>query len=144
MRKLLQVLIGAIALVAIVLGAVSFAKASSEAGRVSAAHGQIAELRSELATLRSDLLETKSAVTSAKSELTIVSSEVAKTNKSEKLGYCVEYFTPQDGNVLSYNAATDNDDYTNVVGLVEGIFTPQLVNGVWQCQGGGTFVPLAD
>ena len=44
---------------------------------------------------------------------------------------------------MSYNVPTGNKDYTDVYGLVENISTPQLVNGVWECPGGGTFVPLA-
>jgi len=143
MKKFLLMLTGAVALVAIVLGAMSFAKASSEATRASGLSGQVATLRSEVAALRSEVHSTSSAVTLTKSQLAVVGSEVAKTSRGTKLGYCVEYFTPQDGNVLSYNAVTGNDDYTNVFGLVEGVSTPQLVNGVWQCEGGGTFVPLA-
>ena len=143
MRKFLLVLTGLVALAAIALGAASFAKSSSDATRASALRGQLDGLRSELATPRSDLHTTSSALASAKSELAGVRSEVAKTSKGTKLGYCVQYFTPQDGNIMSYNVPTGNKDYTDVYGLIENISTPQLVNGVWECPGGGTFVPLA-
>ena len=143
MRKFLLVLTGLVALAAVALGAASFAKASADATSASALRGQLDGLRSELTALRSDLHTTKSALASAKSELAGVRSEAAKTSKGTKLGYCVQYFTPQDGNIMSYNMSTGNDDYTNVYGLVENISTPQLVNGVWQCLDGGTFVPLA-
>jgi len=143
MRKFLWMLMGVVTLVAVVLGAVSFAKASSEATRASGLSEQVATLRSEVATLRSAEHRTQSAVRLAESELAVVGSEVAKTSRGTKLGYCVEYFSPQDGNIVSYNTVTGNNDYTDVAGLVESLFTPQLINGVWQCPGGGTFVPLA-
>ena len=143
MKRFLLALIGLVALAAIILGVASFAKATSEANAISHTHGQVASLRTELATLRNKLRTTESALTSARSEISVVSSEVTKTSRSTKFGYCVEYFTPQDGNVMSYNTTTGNNNYTEVYGLVEDIFTPELTNGVWQCPGGSTFVPLA-
>lgn len=143
MRKALLALIGALAAVAVVLGAVAFAKASSGTSTASALRSQVSSLRSEVVAVRSEVRATKSALATARSELAVVSSEAAKTSKGTKLGYCVEYFTPQDGNIMSYNTATDNTDYTDVYGVVQSLSTPQLTNGVWQCPGGGTFVPLA-
>ena len=143
MKKVLVVLMGAITLAAVVLGAVAFTKASSGTSATSALRSQVASLRSEVAAVRFEARQTKLALAMARSELAVVGTEAAKTSKGTKLGYCVEYFDPQDGNVVSYNTVTGNDDYTDVYSLIADLSTPQLVNGVWQCTGGGTFVPLA-
>lgn len=143
LRKVVLTIIGFLALAAVVLGVMALDKASGTANTTSALRAQLSAVRTEAAHLRSDLKSAQASLRSDQSALSGVRSRIAKTTTSANIGYCVQYFSPQDGNVMSYNVATGNDDYTNVYELVEGISTPYRVNGVWECPGGGSFVPMA-